>query len=328
MGCESLEHLKKSPQLQSILTDRQRNNLKYYQTVQSRVSRREAECIREFFQRMLRTPAHVVAETGDHDQWQVQLVGDYRLGHQDSSAIDLVLFHPNFNDIPMPPTLPPDSLMNWASGKGYPTSLADQSDDQPPSKRLVPAGRKSLPFWKKWSRYTEIINSPLLTKIVPAIRQHNLLLTGLTENKEQTMRWRGIVNVPLERGWVMHPRYRQLDLTVAPYKSSGAALLALTGDLEFLQHCTIAAARSGLLLNEYGLWKWEEGAQPPPYPRRRKQPPEPVTGQWVLMEETGVMTEEGLFERIGIEWVVPEKRNFLNLNPNWRKSRAKLRIVY
>ncbi|KAF9006834.1 Nucleotidyltransferase [Hymenopellis radicata] len=330
MGCESLEHLKQSSELQSILTDRQRNNVKYYQTVQSRVSRPEAECIRDFLERMLRNPAHEVSESGDHEQWQVHHVGDYRLGHEESSAIDLVVFHPNFHDTPHAPTLPPSYLLNWASGKGYPTSLADQSADQPSrtGRKNPAAGRRALPFWKKWSRYDEIISSPLLTKIIPAIRQHSLLLTGLTEDKEQTLRWRGIVNVPFELGWVMNPRYRQMDLTLAPYKSYGAAFLALTGDDEFLQHCTIAAARSGLLLNEYGLWKWEEGAEPPPVPKRRKQSKEPFTGQWVLMEEERLLTEQGLFDRIGIEWVVPEKRNFMNLNAYWRKRRETLRIVY
>lgn len=106
--------------------------------------------------------------------------------------------------------------------------------------------------------------------------------------------------------------------------SRGAALLALTGDADFVRLCRINAFKLGMHLNEFGLWRWNASASPPPLPalvrrnskhakereerhrveeeRRRK-----VGGWWELVEGEG---EEEVLAELGMGWVRPEKRNY------------------
>ena len=46
------------------------------------------------------------------------------------------------------------------------------------------------------------------------------------------------------------------DISPPPPKSRGAAQIVLTGDEEFVRIVRLAAARQGMCLNEYGLWRW------------------------------------------------------------------------
>jgi DNA polymerase beta len=84
-----------------------------------------------------------------------------------------------------------------------------------------------------------------------------------------------------------------------PTKSSGAALLALTGDVEFNKDIRMRAIERGLHLNEFGLWRWqgENGGEGE----------ETERGYWEMVK---VETEEEILRELDMTWIEPEKRNF------------------
>lgn len=159
----------------------------------------------------------------------------------------------------------------------------------------------------------------------------------------QTRRWTGIAALPT-RGpkgkWgnmgerLRDIRYRRgrfvsVHLSLAPQKSLGAARLFLTGDDDFLRAARTKAMLQGLLLNEYGLWRWVPGPRAPPgqiFPDRPAVgrgkaaraaaaaigPDEGLEGSWELLEAA---TEEALLDRLGMGSIAPARRNFMFLRP-------------
>ena len=132
---------------------------------------------------------------------------------------------------------------------------------------------------------------------------------------------------------------------MAPVKSRGAAVLALTGDAEFLAALRIAATRLGMYLNEYGLWRWhanrrsdasaqdphaaaaadvsEESAKEGFAKEEAKEEKEEESGYWELIQAE---SEAAIFEELGMPWVPPEKRNFEFLKekrPSARRGRPR-----
>ena len=75
----------------------------------------------------------------------------------------------------------------------------------------------------------------------------------------------------------------------APKKCQGAARLALTGDLEFVKDVCDRAHRLALHFNEYGLWKWCDEER------------------WEFMHGDN---EEDIFRELGMEYILPDRRNF------------------
>jgi len=67
-----------------------------------------------------------------------------------------------------------------------------------------------------------------------------------------------------------------------------------TGDAEFVLDIQSKANKLGMVLNEYGLWK------------HAKDSPD-SNAEWELVEGRG---EEEILKEIGMQYVVPEKRNF------------------
>lgn len=105
-----------------------------------------------------------------------------------------------------------------------------------------------------------------------------------------------------------------------PKQSRGSALLFLTGDEEYVLHCTKKAQKAGLYLNASGLWEWEPDSQSLSRFQTSKEPHEKKTlgamwgseteedkGRWVQLESA---EEEQVLAAIGEEHVQPEKRNF------------------
>ena len=103
-----------------------------------------------------------------------------------------------------------------------------------------------------------------------------------------------------------------------PSKSKGAALLALTGDAEFLRHLKIKAAGIGMLLDEFGLWRWQANDI------LANDSATSANGFWELANSD---TEEEILEELGMGYVPPEKRNFVfTVGRRSTKSRNKLKI--
>ncbi|KAJ3882542.1 hypothetical protein F5051DRAFT_435985 [Lentinula edodes] len=141
--------------------------------------------------------------------------------------------------------------------------------------------------------------------------------------------------------------FRKLDLSMAPMPSKATALLFLTGDVEFVRDMRMRADRMGLVLNEFGLWRWdsegdsegeaegEEGSaegegegetEGEEKEGEEEGVPSPTSsdrhGSWTLIPTP---TEHALFAALGIEYIPPEKRNFSFLLSRWSKATGRLR---
>ena len=105
-----------------------------------------------------------------------------------------------------------------------------------------------------------------------------------------------------------------------PKQSRGSALLALTGDEDYVLDCTRKAVQAGLYLNEWGLWEWEPDSQSLSRFKTSDAPhaktslgaiwgseTEADKGRWVQLETT---EEEQVLNAIGVDYVPPNKRNF------------------
>lgn len=107
-------------------------------------------------------------------------------------------------------------------------------------------------------------------------------------------------------------------ISLVPQKSRPTALLALTGDDELTKHMRKKAERQGMLLNEYGLWKWNT-SQPPSLENPETAPISPSDeadasedaaapeGFWGLVPTP---TEADVFKELGVRYVPPERRNW------------------
>jgi DNA polymerase beta len=98
-------------------------------------------------------------------------------------------------------------------------------------------------------------------------------------------------------------------------KSKGAALLALTGDKEFNIDIRAKAARLGLLLNEFGLWRWTSDPS---------LPVDAEEGHWAFVEGE---SEDAVLRELSMNYVEPIKRNFAYLaNSDSDTSTVKKRV--
>ena len=121
------------------------------------------------------------------------------------------------------------------------------------------------------------------------------------------------------------------NISLAPPKSRGAAQIVLTGDEEFVRIVRLAAARQGMFLNEYGLWRWhsseevssefqsdddaggddaDHAADADPdaeaeaeADKKRRRP----NGYWELVEGEN---EERILEELDLGSIAPQRRNF------------------
>jgi DNA polymerase beta len=89
--------------------------------------------------------------------------------------------------------------------------------------------------------------------------------------------------------------------SLVPLKSRGAALLALTGDVEFVRHIRNKAVSLGMHLNEFGLWRWQAKGTP-------DDGVAPEDGFWELVRAE---SEEEILRELEMEYVEAAKRNFL-----------------
>jgi hypothetical protein len=88
-------------------------------------------------------------------------------------------------------------------------------------------------------------------------------------------------------------------VSLASNSWKGAAALALTGDHKFFFDLRRRATTLGMHLNEYGLWKWESTGS------------DIDDGHWIFVEGSD---EEAILKELGMEYVEPTKRNFVNLS--------------
>lgn len=111
---------------------------------------------------------------------------------------------------------------------------------------------------------------------------------------------------------------------MVPMRSKGAAMVSLTGDIEFNRDLRLRAHKLGMHLNEYGLWRWrnkdgsllDESEEESDSTADSKEP----TGSWELVRAE---TEEEILQEVGMEYIEPEKRNFAFLTPPQGRPKKK-----
>lgn len=94
-----------------------------------------------------------------------------------------------------------------------------------------------------------------------------------------------------------------------PILSKGASLLYATGDSEFMYRLRKSASKQGLLLDEFGLWRWKGST-------RSGEEQEEPKGYWELLASK---TEEEVMEELGLKFIPPEQRNYLHINGSTKR---------
>jgi DNA polymerase (family 10) len=97
------------------------------------------------------------------------------------------------------------------------------------------------------------------------------------------------------KGNIVLPSGLSIDLRVIPAESWGAAMHYFTGSREHNVRVRTMAVKRGLRVNEWGVFRVPEGADPDELG--------PTDG-----ERVGGATEEEVFEAVGLPWIPPELR--------------------
>ncbi|THV03000.1 Nucleotidyltransferase [Dendrothele bispora CBS 962.96] len=303
-GCYTIPHLRR-PEYTELLTPVQKTNLKYFEHLRQPVQRAESELVANFIRSSLSS------------EYEVILTGSYRRGFPISSSIPLMLLHPSYVHVP------------------YPNVSSPFSDAA--KERSARRGRVQVSFREKFTKMAAKSQSLLMTQIIPYLEERGLLADTISVG---TKKWIGMIRVPDYEGSsgnaIMEKRqrkenikkmrgeYRKLEINLVPQKSRAAALLALTGDIEFNRDMRLRANKLGMHLDEFGLWRWnsstpenhsstsssaESASTEPPPP---EFDPSSVSSNSSSLLPTLVptLTEESVFEELGLPYVPPDKRNF------------------
>jgi len=162
------------------------------------------------------------------------------------------------------------------------------------AKHSVKPNKKSLPI-------------SLETEVIHPLTQQGIIACSLSSG---ATKWQGIARIPsgdesfnerLSGVENIDGRFKRLDISLAPNQTRGAALLSLTGDVDFNRHLRLKASEAGMQLNEYGLW-----ATSKPLSER-----ESITKDDYYLCPSG--SEEIILQQLGLEYVEPGMRNFSNL---------------
>ncbi|KAG5634288.1 hypothetical protein H0H81_002526 [Sphagnurus paluster] len=267
-GCPGVEGLKQE-KFFNMLTPVQRVNAKFADHLQQPVSRQETET--------------VAVRTNPTSSRRHALTSD---------TIELVLFHPDYVHVPVPP---------------------------------VPFRGKHIPTTKPYIPTKQVKGSPLHKTIIPTLQERGLVASTIRTGPRS---WQGIAYIPKKdpfgRWCPRHERlsdiglqdgeYRRLNLSLMPMKSKGAALIYHTGDNEMRRMVTRKAAALGLHFDELGLWKWHPDDAELACTNNGEDGDRTetalATGFWQLLQST---TENAVFEQIGLENIRPQRRNLANL---------------
>jgi DNA polymerase beta len=219
-------------------------------------------------------------------KYELSLVGDCRRGALIFTDIRLMILHPDYVHIPLPT-------------KKVPGATAPKKQGRPSTLSLK--------------------NNLLHNDVIPLLRKRGLVAETLSVN---SISWQGIVRLPelsessaqrLLAIKEISGQYRLIHITIVPQKSRGAALLSLTGDSAFDKNMSDAAKRLNLHLNNHGLWSWHSNGNPPEDASQGSG----SSGHWRLLKSA---TEHDIFEELGMDFVEPEKRNFLFVSGKRRQK--------
>lgn len=271
-GCTSIGDLKK-PKFFDMLSPSQQIGARYHGHLERPVERNQAELLAKFISENISC------------KFDVELVGSYRRGAQSFLGVDIMLTHPSHVHVPTPPS----------------------------KNGSVAQGINRTPSHTSSRKLREVQDSLLLRDVVFPLESRGLIAETLSPGSKK---WQGVIRLPertvdgtweersqrIERIREQQGLYIRLDLNLAPVKSKGAALLALTGDKEFNIDIRTRAARLGLLLDEFGLWRWTSDPS---------LPADAEEGYWTFVEGE---SEDAVLRELGMNYVEPIKRNFVYLS--------------
>ncbi|KAF8491177.1 hypothetical protein F5888DRAFT_1737354 [Russula emetica] len=319
-GAASVSDLR-LPQYASLLTPAQKVGVLYGDHMTRPIPRAEAEEIAAFIR------YHISCN------FELHLTGAYRRESPELPGVSILLFHPQHIHVPIPP--PPST-----------TTAAGVPEKTPVRTR----GRQHVPFLQVNSSVAECRTSPLLQDVVRPLQAAGLLAATLASDARK---WRGVAllpqrtsvhadidaNGPLGGAWqevgdrmrdirATRGKYVRLDLSLAPPKSRGAAQIILTGDEEFVRIARIAAARHGMYLNEYGLWRWhsseEASLETQPDDDAINADPDAEEGRWRHLngywELVEGENEDRILDELELGSIAPQRRNFRFLPSKKRAS--------
>ncbi|EIW74677.1 Nucleotidyltransferase [Coniophora puteana RWD-64-598 SS2] len=323
-GCTSLVQMHQ-PQYSAMLKPAQRACLPYVSHLTSPVPRAESEAVVDFVRR------HIPRE------FEVVVAGSYRRGAPASSDIDILLFHPSITDIPPPP--PPSNSAPSSS----PTKRKDRQPKPAPPDHSVDPG----PHQTSKSKSTVKLND-----VLTELTRRGLLVATMSSGAR---RWQGIARVPTPstthvdsasgketlykhkdedkgenedeggKGGRDDSVYRRMDITLFPARAKGAALVACTGDREFNVDLRARASRLELHLNDMGLWRW--GKEATNAGASASESTEDVEAEsegswrWHLLASED---ERQILAELGMDWVEPERRNFVYLVDPRKRTSSKM----
>ncbi|KAG6332478.1 hypothetical protein ID866_6612 [Astraeus odoratus] len=281
-GCTSIAELSK-PQFLNMLRPSQQTCAQFAGKLELSVTLEQAESVKEFIAQNISS------------KYEVLLVGDHRRHCSTSPHLTMMIV--------------------------YPFELAMK----PPEKPYDPNRKLRAPSFAHFSTLnSSLLSFPQFAESTPLFFDVTSPLVGRGLVAETVAagphRWRGIIRLPqrsegghwedraerLKQIKDREGRYSQLEIFCIPQQRQGAALMALTGDSEFIKDICSRAQRLGLHFNEYGLWRWCE------------------SGNWEFMHGD---SEEGIFSELGMDYIEPYRRNFAFLNTRVKRGRPRLAPV-
>ncbi|TFK70942.1 hypothetical protein BDN72DRAFT_958445 [Pluteus cervinus] len=255
-GCHGVWDLRR-PKFQDMLSASQRVMFLYEEDLKQPVSRQESEAVQNFFKHNLPKGYLVeIVEPFDSDE--------------SASSIRILVHHPDHTDIPSPNAPEPER----------------HSMDKLP-KRTSKFFSGSLPLKAR-------ATNEFYQDVVEMMQNKGLLVSTKAVGER---RWEGIIRVPneSEEDWqrVKAIRshagvYRRLEIHLAPHRSVGAALTALSSSPKFYHGLQERAYSIGHHLDEFGLWEWKDGSD---------SSAEAAGGGWVL---TQAQSEEDILVTLGV----------------------------
>ncbi len=125
-------------------------------------------------------------------------------------------------------------------------------------------------------------DSALIT-LITTLKEERFLLDDLTD-KEYEIKYMGFCQLTDK-----DKKYpiRRIDIRYVPYESYYSALLYFTGSGDFNRKMRLLAKELNYKLSEYGLYKLKNGKE---------------------IRIKNLNSEEAIFEKLGLEFIVPEKR--------------------
>ncbi|KAH7885439.1 hypothetical protein F5I97DRAFT_1885431 [Phlebopus sp. FC_14] len=299
-GCTSPAELRE-PKFLEMLSATQRLGVRYRSSFEQPVSLEEAETVRSFISQNI------------SQKYDVIIAGDHRRIAANSTYINLLVLQPTDDTAYLFPPRPPNK----------------------PEQRFPPHST----FTRGVGKYSmlprtirSVEDSPLFREIISPLEARALIAETMSGGVQK---WVGMVRIPgrtdgpekwedraqrlkgMENG---EGRFCQVEISFAPTRCAGAALIALTGDQEFNKIIRSQAVRAGLRLNEYGLWKWHEASPSADIDLDPDSEPalsEGSLGHWEFLFGD---SEDKIFQEISMPYVEPERRNFSNLSQSKKKS--------